>query len=140
MKTVIALAMLAWGCGMADTKAFQPKPLDSMKEVPASGDSKKLDTELTAFLRDKYAIASARYYQVPAEIPWIAVSKSVQNQMAEKSIRPIMFEWYEPGIDFIEVYPQGKDGAAFALAMPKGSDPGAGKLAGFYVLGPPPKK
>ena len=75
-------------------------------------------------------------YQVPGEIPWIAVSKSVQNQMAEKSIQRTMFAWYEPGIDFVDIYPQGKK-AAFALAMPKGTNPSAEKLVGLYILSTP---
>ncbi|MBI4907375.1 MAG: hypothetical protein HY820_27365 [Acidobacteria bacterium] len=137
VRIVIALATLAWGCGMAETKVLQPKPLDGMKQVLASADSKRLDGEVTVFLREKYAIASARFYQVPGEIPWIAVSKSVQNQMAEKSIQPAIFEWHEPGIDFIDVYPQGKNGAAFAVAMPKGTKSSADKLVGFYVLSAP---
>ena len=140
MTTLMALVVLSWGCGMAEVKVFQPKPLDGMKEAAASADSRKLDAEVTAFLRDKFAIASARYYQVPAEIPWIAVSKTVQNQMAEKSIKRTMFEWYEPGIDFVEIYPQGKDGAAFAVAMPKGASPGGEKLVGFYALSAPATK
>jgi hypothetical protein len=122
---------------MAEDKVFQPKPLENMKEVAASEDSRKLDAEVTAFLRNKFVIASARYYRVPGEIPWIAVSKTVQNQMAEKSIRRTMFEWYEPGIDFVEVYPQGKSGGAVAVAMPKGTSPSADKLIGFYVLSAP---
>jgi hypothetical protein len=136
--TVVALAMLlAWGCGMAEIKVFQPKPLDGMKEVPASEDSEKLDAEAIAFFRDQLTIDSARYYQVPGAIPWIAVSKSVQNQMAEKSIQWTMFDWYEPGIDFVEVYLQGNNGAAFAVAMPKGTNLSADKLVGFYVLSAP---
>jgi hypothetical protein len=134
----VALAMLlAWGCGMAETSVFQPKLVNGMKEVPASEDSEKLDAEALAFFRDQFSIDSARYYQVPAEIPWIAVSKSVQNQMAELSIQRTMFEWYEPGIDFIEVYPQGNDASAFAVAMPKGTNPSADKLVGFYGLSAP---
>ena len=136
-RILVTLAMMVSGCGMGKSTVFQPKPLDGMKEVPASAESKKLDAEVTAFLRNKYAIASARYYQVPGEIPWIAVSKSVQNQMAEKSIQPVMFEWYEPGIDFVEVYPQGNNGAAFAVAMPKGTKSSSDKLVGFYVLSAP---
>jgi len=81
---------------------------------------------------DKYTIASARYFAVPGEVPWFAVSKSVQNQMAETSIQRVIFEWNDPGIDFVEVYPQG-DGA-FAVAMPKGTKSSAEKLIGFYVL------
>ncbi|MFO1425028.1 MAG: hypothetical protein U1F70_15520 [Candidatus Competibacteraceae bacterium] len=122
---------------MTETMVFQPKPLDGMKEVSASKDSDKLDAEAVAFLRGRFLIESARYYQVPSEIPWIAVSKSVQNQMAQRSIQRKMFEWYEPGIDFVEVYPQGNHGAAFALAMSKGANPSADKLVGFYVLSAP---
>lgn len=135
MKTlVVVLAMLPWGCGMTESKVFQPKPLDDMKEIPDSKDSKKLDAEAIAFFRDQFSIESTRYYLVPGKIPWIAVSKSVQNQMAEKSIQRTMFEWYEPGIDFIEIYPQGNNGTAFAVAMSKGTNLNADKLVGFYVL------
>jgi hypothetical protein len=139
-KTVVvvalSMALLQWGCVMAETKVFQPKPLDGMKEVTASENSAKLDAEAKAFLRDQFSIESARYYLVPGEIPWIAVSKSIHNQMAEKSIQRKMFEWYEPGIDFVEVYPQGKN-SAFAVAMPKGTNPSANKLVAFYVLSAP---
>jgi hypothetical protein len=137
MVATLSLALLQWGCIMAETKVFQPKPLDGMKEVTASENSAKLDAETKSFLRDQFSIKSARYYLVPGEIPWIAVSKSIHNQMAEKSIQRKMFEWYEPGIDFVEIYPQGKNGAAFAVAMPKGSNPSANKLVGFYVLSAP---
>lgn len=133
----LVLAIFTWECGMTETRVFQPKPLDGMKEVPASKDSEKLDAEAIAFFRGQFSIQSAHYYQVPGEIPWIAVSKSVQNQMAEKSIQRTMFEWYEPGIDFVEVYPQGNNDAAFAVAMPKGTNLSADKLVGFYVLSAP---
>ena len=136
-SNLVAIALMTWGCGMAENAVFQAKPLDGIKEVSATEESKKLDAEVAAFLRDKYAIGSARYYRVPGEFPWIAVSKSVQNQMAEKSIQRTMFEWYEPGLDFVEVYPQGKVGAAFAVAMPKGTKSNAEKLVGFYVLSAP---
>lgn len=131
---IVAMSVLAWKCGMNETNVFQPNPLNGMKEVAASEDSKKLDAETLVFLRDQYSINSARYYQVAGEIPWIAISKSVQNQMAEKSIHRTMFDWYEPGIDFIEIYPQGNNGAAFAVAMLKGTNPSDDKVVGFYVL------
>ena len=131
-KAILALAVLAWGCGVAEAALFEPKPMDGAKEVQANEATKKLDAEVTAFMRDKYTIGSARYYQIVGEIPWIAVSKNVQNQMAEKSIKRVMFEWYEPGLDFVEVYPQGKQG--FALAMLKGTRSNAEKLVGYYTL------
>ena len=119
---------------MAKSNVFQPTPLDGMNGVPASEASEKLDAEVEAFLRGQFSIESARYYLVPGDIPWIAVSKSVQNQMAEQSIQRTMFDWYEPGIDFVEVYPQGNSGAGFAVAMPQGTNSRAEKLVGFYVL------
>ena len=105
-----------------------------MKEVPASDKSAGLDAEVQAFLRDRFTIESARYYVLPGDVPWLAVSKSVENQMAERSIRRTIFEWYEPGLDFVEVYPQG-DAEAFAVAMPKDGPTSEAKLIGFYRLG-----
>ena len=133
----LMLAIVACEVGVTETRVFQPKPLDGMNEVPASKDSEKLDAEAIAFFRGRFSIQSARYYRVSGKIPWIAVSKSVQNQMAEKSIQRTMFEWYEPGIDFVEIYPQGNNGAAFAVAMPKETDLNADTLVGFYVLSAP---
>ena len=129
-----ALVILTLGCnGMFDS-VFQPKPLDGMKAIAASEETKKLDQEVTGFLRGRYAIEKAKYYRAPASMAWIAISKNVQNQMAAKSIKPIMFEWYEPGIDFVEIYPQGEKGAGFALAAPRDMQFEGEKLLAFYVL------
>ncbi len=130
------ITLISVAC-VAEPKIFEPRPLDAMDEVAASASTEALDAEVTAFLRGEYAIRSGRYYRAPGEIPWIAISKYVKNQMAEKSVQQTMFEWYEPGLDFIEIYPQGSQGAGFALAMPKGSDPSGEKLVGFYALGAP---
>jgi len=129
----LAMAILSSGCGMSETKVIEAKPLEGVKTLAASEQTKKLDTEVLAFLREGYTIASARYYMVEGDIPWIAVSKSVQNQMAEKSFERKIFPWYEPGFDFVEVYPQA-NGKAFAVAMPKGTKSSAEKLVGYYVL------
>ncbi len=133
----MTLAMLASGCAVDESSVFQAKPLEYMKEVPVSEQSKKLDAEVMTFVRDQYAISSAHYYEVSGEIPWIAISKSVQNQMAEKSFQRKMFEWWEPGIDFVEVYPQGNQGDAFGLAMPKNTKSSSNKLVAFYFLKTP---
>ena len=133
-KIIAMLTLLfSGGCTVADTNTYQPKPLEGMKNIPVSEKSKELDIELSDYLRDEFSIDSAQYYHVASEIPWIAVSKSVQNQMAEKSIKKQMFEWYEPGLDFIEIYPQSND-TAFAIAMPKGTNTSSDKLVGFYIL------
>jgi hypothetical protein len=127
---VLVLASLVGGCSMTKGSVYQPEPLEGMTAVPSSDDTKKIDAAVTMFLRGEYVIASASYYRVPADIPWIAVSKSVKNQMAAESIQQTMFAWYEPGIDFVEIYPQGKN--AFAIAMLDW--PSGDYLVGFYVL------
>jgi hypothetical protein len=134
---LVVTAIFAWGCGMAEPKVVQPKPPNGMKEVKSSEESKKLDAEVREFLRSEYTIASARYFARESDIPWISISKSVQNQMAEKSIKPTMFAWYEPGLDFVEVYPQPAQGGAFALAKPKEGSLDAVELIGYYVLSAP---
>jgi hypothetical protein len=136
-SSVVVIAFCAWGCGMAETRVIQPKPPDGTKEVKPSGETRILDAEVKTFLRDEFTIVSARYFQPASAIPWISISKSVQNQMAEKSVKRTMFEWYEPGLDFVEVYPQEKNRGAFALAIPKESRLDSVRLIGFYVLSAP---
>ncbi len=126
------LALVLAGCSMFESRPFQPKPWDNMRQIAASDATRVLDGEVSAFLRDKYTIVSARHFQVAADTSWISVSKFVQNEMAAKSFKPVMFDWYEPGLDTIDVYPQGKSG--FAVAQPKETRPTEEKLIGFYVL------
>jgi hypothetical protein len=76
---VAAFALLAWGCGMAESAEFQPKPPDGASTVGTGEETGKLDADVTALLRDKYAIVSARYYRVAGDVPWLAVAKSVQK-------------------------------------------------------------
>ena len=52
---------------------------------------------------------------------WVAISKNVENQMLEKSINRVPFEWTNPDMDFVDVYPQGD--SAFAV-----------KVVGYDVL------
>ena len=136
MKFILGLAFLtlSWEYGMTHTKIFQPKPLEGMQKIPASNKSKRLDREVTTFLRNKYSIQSARYFLVPEDIKWISISKSVQNQMLEKSIQRAQWNWHKPGIDFIDVYLQNNNTVAFAIAMPKESPSNEKKLVGFYLL------
>jgi hypothetical protein len=136
----LAFALLLWGCHLAESAIVEPKPLASAKELTAGDESKKLDADVIEFVRGRYTIVSARYYRIGADVPWVAISKNVQNQMAEKSIKRVMLDWYEPGIDFVETYPQGQEGAAVAVAMPKGAKSSAEKIVGYYVLGPGAKK
>ncbi len=133
--TTAVLALFSSGCSMADTvTAISPvnehvKPVDA---ATASADVAALDAEVTAFLRGRYTIESASYYHFAGEIPWVAIAKSVQNQMREKSIERVVFDWNNPGYDFVEVYPQGK--SAFAVAMYTKSSRSKQKLVGYFVL------
>ena len=126
--------LLVWGCGMAENTIVQPKPPENVKDLAVGDESRQLDADVKEFVRGKYTIASARYFQVPGDVTWASISRSVQNQMQEKSIPRVMLEWYEPGIDFVETYPQGKNGGAFAVAMPKGTKSNSDKIVGYYVL------
>src|SRR5438034_273280 len=50
-------------------------------------ETKQLDAEVTQFLRQSAAIRSVRYYKFSKDVPWIAISKDVQNQMSAKSVK-----------------------------------------------------
>ncbi len=120
---------------MADTVTANPPTGDHVKTVAkadAKADIAALNDEVTKYLRDKYSIESGSYYRFSKDVPWVAISKNVQNQMVEKSIRPVFFEWHNPGYDFVDIYPQGK--TAFAVAMLSKSGPGKPKFVGYFVL------
>lgn len=120
---------------MADTVTAIPPTGDHVKVVAAAdakADIAALHDELTKYLRDKYTIQSGSYFRFSKDVPWVAISKNVQNQMAEKSIERVVFEWNNPGYDSVDVYPQGK--TAFAVAMHSKSGPGKPKFVGYFVL------
>lgn len=131
------LSLSLSGCSMADT-TIPISPVNANVKVAdesavnTGANSKALDAEVTKFLRGKYKIKSVAYYTFGGGIPWAAISKSVQNQMLEKSINRVVFAWNEPGLDFVDVYPQGDD--AFAVAMYTKSSRGDEKFVGYYVL------
>jgi hypothetical protein len=80
--------------------------VNALSRESAGPNAKALDAEVTKFLRWEYKIKSVIYYQLNGDIPWIAVSKNVQNQMLEKAVKKKVFAWNNPGIDLIDVYPQ----------------------------------
>ena len=63
---------------------------------------------------------------------WVAISKNVENQMLEKSINRVPFEWTNPDMDFVDVYPQGD--SAFAVAMYSKTASSKVKVVGYDVL------
>jgi hypothetical protein len=129
------LGLFLSGCSMADTVTATSPVSEHVKAVEASAaaaNAKALDAEVTKFLRKKYAIKSATYYSFGAGIPWVAISKNVQNQMREKSVERVIYDWNNPGIDFVDVYPQGD--TAFAVAMYTKTSGSKEKFVGYYVL------
>jgi hypothetical protein len=129
------LGLAVSGCSMADTAT--PKSPDEKyatlvdaKSVPDA--AKKLDAEVIKFVRGAYTLKSAHYYRFDADVPWVAITKDVQNQMLKKSVKRIFYEWFEPGYDLIEIYPQGK--TAFAVAMDSKTLRGEKNIVGYYVL------
>ncbi len=126
---------------MAET-ATPTSPVEALgaeyiKAAPASANAasvKALNGQLQALVGKQYKIKSATYYKVAKDIPWIAIAKNVQNQMLEKSVKKGDFPWENPGITYVDVYPQGT--SAFALAMDTSSAKKAQKFIGYYVLGP----
>ena len=130
---VINLFLL--GCNMAETrvpKSPQDKYVTEVAVADAQDWAKRLDAELIALLRGGYTIESVHYYRFHRDIPWIAIAKNVQNQMSEMAVARQTIEWAEPGLDFAELYPQGKK--AFAVAMLKDTPNNAAKFVGYYLL------
>ncbi len=120
---------------MAETITANPPTGDHVKVIDdesATADIATLQAEVTQFLRGKYLIQSGHYYLFSKDVPWVAISKNVQNQMKEQSIQRVIYEWNNPGYDFVDVYPQGD--TAFAVAMLAKTGPGQPKLVGYFVL------
>lgn len=120
---------------MADTVTADPPTGDHVSVVPATSAAAEiaaLREEVTQFLRGKYVIQSGSFYRFRSDVPWVAISRRVQNQMAEKSIRRMVYDWNSPGRDFVDVYPQGN--TAFAVAMDAKGAKAQGSLVGYFVL------
>ena len=111
-----------------------PKPPSGsyVKAADHGADAKALDEELTKYLRGKYLVQSAHYYTFSDDVPWVAIAKNVQNQMQEKSIPKVVYEWNNPGYDLVDVYPQGD--TAFAVAILSKTKSGKTKLVGYFSL------
>jgi hypothetical protein len=123
------------GCSMAETITPKPPVENYAKEVAAASSpalAKALDGVVTKYLRGTYKIKSVQYYKFKSDVPWVAISKEVQNQMLEKSVKRSFFDWNEPGIDIIDVYPQGK--TAFVIAMDKKALLAKKQFVGYYVV------
>jgi hypothetical protein len=130
----VILGLLSSGC-VAGTITATPPTGDHVKAVDVASvtaDIAALDEEVSKFLRDKYTIKSGNYFRFRADVPWVAIAKNVQNQMAEKSVQRVIYDWNNPGYDFIDVYPQGD--TAFAVAMYAKGGAGKTRLVGYFVL------
>jgi hypothetical protein len=137
--SVVIAGFLTAGCSMAETvtpvSPIEALGGDYIKSAPASGNAKSvksLDGQLLALVGKQYKVKSSQYYKVAKDIPWIAISKNVQNQMLEKSIQKADFPWEDPGITFVEIYPQGT--GAFAVAMDDSTVDSPEKFISYFVL------
>lgn len=115
------------------------KALGSSLAKQISGSShnvgkKALDAQVTKIFGSKYVISSSQYFAVSVDVPWVAISKNVQNQMLERSISQAHYGHENPGIVLIDFYPQPH--GAFVLAMDKSSSHQGEKLVGYFVLQP----
>lgn len=119
----------------------QPKLLDealgSSLVEQVSGPShnveqKALDAQVTKIFGSKYRIASSRYFAASADVSWVAISKSVQNQMLERSIKRSHYDSEKPGIVLVDFYPQPH--GAFVLAMDRNAGRQGERLVGYFVL------
>jgi hypothetical protein len=134
---IVVSICLAAGCIMSEpltVKSPVEKGVQEVAKADAPELAMRLDAELVRFLRTTYAIKSVHYYRFQKGIPWVAISKRVQNEMSEKSINRVAYDWEEPGIDFVDVYSQGKNG--FAVAMLKDTPTDSEKFVGYYLLKP----
>ena len=125
------------GSTMSDVIKANPPSGEHVKAVQAASETaeiKNLIDEVTKFVRGRYTIKSGDYYRFRGDVPWVAISKNVQNQMAEKSIQRVIYEWNNPGFDFVDVYPQGD--SAFAVAMSSKSSSNKSKLVGYFEMLP----
>jgi hypothetical protein len=108
---------------------------DYIKAASATASAKNakaLDSQVLGLVGKHYKIKSAHYYRVAKDMPWVAISKNVQNQMLEKKVNKGQFAWENPGIVFVEVYPQGT--SAFAVAMDGSTAKSVQKFIGYYEL------
>ena len=121
----------------------QPNLLDEalgsnlVKQVSGSSHNvgkKALSAQVIEIFGSKYTISGSHYFAVSADVPWIAISKNVQNQMLERSIHQSHYDKADPGIVLVDFYPQPH--GAFVLAMDKGSSRESEKLVGYFVLQP----
>lgn len=119
----------------------QPRPLDEalgstlvkqVAEASHKAGKTTLDALVEKTLGDGYVVESSRYFSVPADVAWIAISKNVQNQMHEHSVARGHYDKEQPGITLLDFYPQPH--GAFVLATDKGSGRQGDRLIGYYSL------
>ncbi len=120
------------GCTMKQTEQPKTPQSEYFKPTVSNAGTKALDEKLVKYLRSQYKIQSATYFQANPDFSWQQVVKPVQNEMAEKSIRGIQFDWHSAGLDLVEIFPQGQ--TAFAVAMEYAEKKGGTHLVGYYVL------
>ena len=135
LSSLIMLTFSLKGYSMETIQAKSPigKYVKNTNVVKSSLEIEEINKEVIKYLRDdSVTIKSSHYYDFSGDVPWVAISKNVQNQMLEKSIPKAKFEWHNPGFDTIDVYQQ-KD-SSFVVALFSKHVSKKTKLVGYYVL------
>lgn len=136
----VALSLgTASACGAApDAQGRQtmiPAPPGAAADLgTATGDSGA--DALAAFVSARIApqrIRAARYYRMPANIGWNAVSKFVAGQRSPGGTPPKP-RFVDGGLDMLDVYPAEGEKTAFAVAMARDAAKDGTHLVGYFDL------
>ena len=121
----------------------QPRSLDEVlgsnlaKQVsgPSHDAGKKaLDIQITGIFGSEYMLSSSHFFTVSADVSWIAISRNVENQMSEHSVRRAHYDKENPGVVLVDFYRQPH--GAFVLAMDGTRRNQDDKLVGYFILQP----
>ena len=125
------VAVIPWGtaCAMKSDKSILAAPAGTVaerKDVDVGAPAKALHDNLVRYLRGRYTIAHARYFEVDKILSWMPVSKFVQNTRTEKRM-PGTLAWMPEGKatdDNVDLYMVDKGGFAVSMAdarLPNGN-------------------
>jgi hypothetical protein len=147
MRSYFAYAAMALAipfgtaCAMKSDEARLTAPAGTIAERTAAEvgvPAKALHDNLVRYLRGRYTIANARYFEMDKILSWMPVSKFVQNTRTEKRMAGTL-AWMPEGKvtdDNVDLYPSDK--AGFAVSMADARLPNGNRLVIYADLTPVP--
>lgn len=145
MRPIFAFAAMALvapfetACAMKPDNSRLAAPAGTVAErtdAEIGAPAKALSDNLVQYLRGRYTIASARYFEVDKILSWMPVSKFVQNTRTEKKM-PGALSWMPEGKatdDNVDLYIADK--ANFAVSMADARLPNGNRLVIYADLTP----